>query len=75
MNELSGFTCISSLTMNEKFLIPHEAVECGFVNFEFIVSERVQARVQVIPHNSRAMSPLTFLLSKLNTMQTKIVKL
>ena len=38
MSELSGFTCMGSLTMNEKFSIPHEAVECGFVNFEFIVS-------------------------------------
>ena len=34
-SELSGFTCTSSLTMNSKFSIPHEA------NFEFIVSERV----------------------------------
>ena len=38
---------------------------------EFIVSERVQ----VNPDNSRAMSALTFLLFKLNTLQTKIVKL
>ena len=40
--------------------IPHEAIE----NFEFIVSERVQ----VNPDNSRAMSALTFLLLKLNTL-------
>ena len=38
-------------------------------NFEFIVSERVQ----VNPDNSRAMSALTFLLFKLNTLQAKIV--
>ena len=51
--------------------IPHEAAERGIENFEFIVSERVQ----VNPDNSRAMSALTFLLFKLNTLQTKIVKL
>ena len=51
--------------------IPHEAAECGIEIFEFIVSERVQ----VNPDNSRAMSALTFLLFKLNTLQTKIVKL
>ena len=51
--------------------IPHEAAECGIENFEFIVSERVQ----VNPDNSRAMSALIFLLFKLNTLQTKIVKL
>ena len=40
-------------------------------NFEFIASERVQ----VNPDNSRAMSALTFLLFKLNTLlQAKIVK-
>ena len=39
-------------------------------NFEFIVSELVQ----VNPDNSRAMSALTFLLFKLNTLQAKIVK-
>ena len=50
--------------MNEKF-------QYGIENFEFIVSERVQ----VNPDNSRAMSALTFLLFKLNTLQTKIVKL
>ena len=44
---------------------------CGIENFEFIVSERVQ----VNPDNSRAMTALTFLLFKLNTLQTKIVKL
>ena len=47
--------------------IPHEAAECGIENFEFIVSERVQ----VNPDNSRAMRALTFLLFKLNTLQTK----
>ena len=69
--ELSGFTCTRSLTMNEKLSIPHEAAECGIENFEFIVSERVQ----VNPDNPRAMSALIFLLFKLNTLQTKIVKL
>ena len=39
-------------------------------NFEFIVSERVQ----VNPDYSRAMSAFTFLLFKLNTLQTKILK-
>ena len=43
----------------------------GIENFEFIVSERVQ----VNPNNSRAMSALTFLLFKLNTLQIEIVKL
>ena len=35
--------------------------ECGIGNFEFIVSERIQV--------NRAMSALTFLLFKLNTLQ------
>ena len=39
--------------------------KCGIENFEFIVSERVQ----VNPDNSSAMSVLTFLLFKLNTLQ------
>ena len=60
--ELSG-------TMNEKF--QYRTRPCGIENFEFIVSERVQ----VNPDNSRAMIALTFLLFKLNTLQTKIVKL
>ena len=63
-SELSGFTCTSSLTVNEK-------IQFGIENFEFTVSEQVQ----VNPDNSRAMSALTFLLFKLNTLQTKIVKL
>ena len=71
-SELLGFTSTSSLTMNEKFSTPHEAAECGIEHFEFIVSEWVQ----VNPGNSRAMSALTFLLLfKLNTLETKIVKL
>ena len=40
-------------------------------NLELIVSERVQ----VNPDNSRAMSVLIFLLFKLNTLQTEIIKL
>ena len=51
--------------------IPHEAASCGIENFEFIVGEQVQ----VNPNNLRLMSALTFLLFKLNTLQTKIVKL
>ena len=46
--------------MNEKF-------QYRTVNFEFIISERVE----VNPDNSRAMSALTFLLFKLNTLQNK----
>ena len=57
--------------MNEKFQYTAEAAECGIEIFEFIVSERVQ----VNSGNSRAMSALTFLLFKLNRLQTKIVKL
>ena len=53
--------------MNEKFQYCTRAV---LKNFEFIVSERVQ----VNPDNSRAMSVLTFLLFKLNTLEAKIVK-
>ena len=49
--------------MNEEFQF-REAVECGIENFEFIVSERVQ----VNPDNSQAISALTFLLFKLNTL-------
>ena len=48
--ELSGFTCTSSPTMNEKFSIPHEAASCGIENFSFIVSELVH----VNPDNSLA---------------------
>ena len=66
-SELSGFTCTSSLTMNEKFSIPHEAASCGIENFEFIVSERVQVNAD----NSLATSALTFLLFKLNTLHKK----
>ena len=63
---------LHKFTNNEwEISIPHEAAECGIENFEFIVSERVQ----VNPDNSQAMSALTFLLFKLNTLQTKIVKL
>ena len=63
---------LHEFTNNEwEISIPHEAASCGIENFKFIVSERVQ----VNPYNSRAMSALTFLLFKLNTLQTKIVKL
>ena len=54
--------------MNEKIIsIPH----CGIESFEFIVSEQVQVK----PTNSQAMSTLTFLLFKLNILQTKIATL
>ena len=69
-SELSGFTCTSSPDNEREISIPHSAALCGIDNFEFIVSERVQ----VNPDNSRAMSGLTFLLFKLNTLQAKIVK-
>ena len=58
-SELSGFTCTSSLTMNEKFQYRTRPPSAVLKNFEFIVSERVQ----VNPDNSRAMSALTFLLA------------
>ena len=51
--------------------LTHEAAEYSIESFEFIVSEQVQ----INPDSSRAMSALTFLLFKLNTLQTKIVKL
>ena len=61
---------LHEFTNNEwEISIPHEAAVLK--NFEFIVCERVQ----VNPDNSRAMSVLTFLLFKLNTLQTEIVKL
>ena len=69
-SELSGFTCTSSLTINEKFQYRTRLPSAVLKNFEFIVSERVQ----VNPDNSRAMSTLTFLLFKLNTLQAKIIK-
>ena len=69
-SELSGFTCTSSLTMNEKFQYRTRPPSAVLKNFEFIVSERVQ----VNPDDSRVMSALTFLLFKLNTLQAKIVK-
>ena len=52
------------LTMNDKFQYRTSFDECGIENFGFIVSERVQ----VNPDNLRAMSALTFLLFKLNTL-------
>ena len=57
--------------MNEKFLYRTRPPSAVLRNFEFIVSERVQ----VNPDNSRAISVLTFLLFKLDTLQTEIVKL
>ena len=57
--------------MNDKIQYRTRPLSAVLKIFEFIVSERVQ----VNPDNSRAMSALTFLLFKLNTLQTKIVKL
>ena len=55
--------------MNEKFQYRTRppTASCGIENFEFIVGEQVQ----VNPDNLRAMSALTFLLFKLNTLQQK----
>jgi len=66
-SELSGFTCTSSPTMNEKSQYRTRPPSVVLKNFEPIASERVQAN----PDNSRAMSALTFLLFKLNTLQAK----
>ena len=63
---------LQEITNNEREIsIPREVTECGIDNFEFSVSELVQ----VNPDYSRATSALIFLLFKLNTLQTKIVKL
>ena len=51
-------------------LYARQPASCGIENFSFIVCELVQ----VDPDNSRAMSALTFLLFKVNTLQTKIIK-
>ena len=56
--------------MNEKFQYRTRPPSVALKSFEFIVSERVQ----VNPDNSRALSALTFLLFKVNTLQAKIVK-
>ena len=61
-SELLEFTCTSSLTKEQEISILHETTE-------FIVSEWVQ----VNSDNSQAMYALTFLLFKMNTLQTKIV--
>ena len=70
-SELSAFTNIPFTNNEREISIPYEVDDCGIENFEFIISERVQLN----PDNSRAMSVLTFLLFKLNTLQTEIVKL
>ena len=62
-------------TNNEREIsIPHEAAECGIENFRVIFIVIVSEPVQVNLDNSWAMSALTFLLFKLNTLQAKIVK-
>ena len=45
----------------------HRASKCGIENFKFFVYEWVQ----VNPDNSQAMSVLTFVLFKLNTLRKK----
>ena len=50
--------------MNETFQYRTRLCECGIANVKLIVSERVQ----VNPDNSRAMSALTYLSFKLNTL-------
>ena len=70
---LSALTCyyLHEFTSNgQEISIPHEAADCRIENLEFIVSERVH----VSPDNSRAMSALTFLLFKLNTLQKNLIK-
>ena len=63
---------LHEFTNNEREIsMLHKATKCGIENFEFVISERVQ----INPDNSRAMSALTFLLLKLNTLQSKIIKL
>ena len=66
-----GISLHDFINNEREISILQEAAECGIENFQFIVSERVP----VNPDNSRAMSALTFLLFKLNTLQTKMVKL
>ena len=70
-SELSGSTCTSSLTTNEKFQYRTRPPSAVLKISSSLLSERVH----VNPDNSQAMSALTFLLFKLNTLQTKIVKL
>ena len=70
-SEVSEYTCTISLTNNEKFQYRTRLCRVRYIeNFEFIVSERVQ----VNPYNSRAISALTFLLFKLNTLHKEIAK-
>ena len=63
---------LHEFTNNEQEITTrHGATSYGMENFEFIVSELVK----VNPDNSRAIERVTFLLFKLNTLQTEIVKL
>ena len=64
-SELSGFTCTSSLKQWTRKFNTARGRRVGIENFEFIVSEWEQ----VSPDNSRAVTALTFLLFKLNTLQ------
>ena len=60
---------LHEFTTNERE-ISNTARGFGIGNFEFIVSERVQ----VNPDNAQAMSALTFILFKLNTLQKQKTK-
>ena len=74
MHSASGIIGIylHEFTNNEREIsMPQEAAECGFENFKFMVREQVQVNL----NNLWAMSALTFLLFKLNTLWKKIVKL
>ena len=65
-SELSGFTCTSLLTMNEKFQYRSRLCRVRYY-FAFIaVSERVQVNLDHL----RAMRALKCLLFKLNTMHS-----
>ena len=70
-SELSGIYLYEFTNNEREISIPHEAtIKCGIENFEFIIS----ALLKVNRNNSRAMSELTFLLFKLNTLQKRFVK-
>ena len=57
--------------LDQAYKVPQDINSVQKSVFEFIASERVQVNFSTC----RAMTALTFLLFKLNTLQTKIVKL
>ena len=69
-SELSGFTCMSSLTMNKNYRLMHSvSALSGFTcTSSLTINKKFQYPVLKI---SRAMSVLTFLLFKLNTLHKK----